>query len=182
MRSTTAGLLVAAVLGVGLASACGTRNDATGTADAGTKSAAGVEHLGKAPSGKADGAPADDLRFPGTTVTAELTGFDQRLQMVYFELVELTPGTGEMEPHYVDVPGDGPHRLPLATNLKVWSASSICPARSDNGATIDDQGLGDQPCTKDELLDALDTRPGITARLKVDAQDRIYEVAELYHP
>ena len=56
------------------------------------------------------------------------------------------------------------------------------PRRSDNGATIDDQGLGDQPCTRDELLDALDTRSGITARLKVDAQDRIYEVAELYHP
>jgi len=87
-----------------------------------------------------------------------------------------------MEPHYVDVPGDGPHRLPLATNLKVWSASNIHPARSDNGATIDDQGLGDQPCTRDELLDALDTRSGITARLKVDARDRIYEVAELYHP
>jgi hypothetical protein len=182
MRSTTAGILVGAVLTVGLAGACGTKNDATGTADAGTRAAAGVEDVGRVPSGEADGAPVDELRFPGTTVTAELTGFDHRLQMVDFELVELTAGTGEMEPHYVDVAGDGPHRLPLATNLKVLGASTICPGRSDDGVTIDDQGLGDQPCTEDELLEALDDRSGITAQLKVDAQDRIYEVAELYHP
>jgi hypothetical protein len=179
MRSTTAGFLVAAVLTVGLASACGTKNDAT---DAGTKPAAGVENMGKVPSGEADGAPVDELRFPGTTVTAELTGFDRRLQMINFEVVELAPGDGQMEPHYVDVPGDGPHRLPLAANLKVWSANIICSSQSENGVTIDDQGLGDQPCTKDELLEALDNRSGITAQLRVDAQDRIYEVAELYHP
>jgi len=182
MRSTTAGFLVAAVLAVGLAGACGTKDDATGTTDAGTKPAAGVENMGKVPSGAADGAPVDELRFPGTTVTAELTGFDHRLQMIDFEVVELSPGTGQMEPHYVDVPGDGPHRLPLAANLKVWSANIICSSQAENGVTIDDQGLGDQPCTKDELLAALDNRSGITAQLKVDAQDRIYEVAELYHP
>jgi hypothetical protein len=179
IRATVVAVSMAG-LAVGLTSACGSRDDASGTSGAGAKPAAGIENKDSTKS--EDGAVTDDLRFPGTTVTVELTGYDRGLQMVNFELVELAPGTGNMEPHYVDVPGDGTHRLPLADNLKVWSANMICSSGSETGVTVDAEGRGDQPCTEDQLLEALDRSSGLTAELKVDAQDRIYEVAELYHP
>jgi hypothetical protein len=175
MRTTIAGLVVSAVVVCGLTAACDVRDDAPATTGTSTKTVGG----GSA----GDAVPADELRFPGTTVTAALTGFDRRLQMVDFELIELAPGTGTMEPHYVDVPGDGPHRLPFADNLKVWSANIICSSESETGVTVDERGRGDQPCTKQQLLDAIDHGSGsLTVEFKVDSKDRIYEVAKLYHP
>ncbi|TDV42180.1 hypothetical protein [Actinophytocola oryzae] len=172
MRNTTVGLLVAAVLAAGGTTACDTSDDA------GTKPSGGdVEKV----SDTSGAAPVDELRFPGTTVTAALTGYDRDLRMVGFELVQLEPGEGNMEARYVDVPGDGPHRLPLAPDVKVFSAGSICPADTDTGLSIGADGRGNQPCTAEQLLAALDDG-GLTAEIKVDAQDRIAEVAELYHP
>lgn len=183
MRRT--GFLVAAVIAVGLVSACSAQGGAGRPADAGGKPAgvvenppppAGAEHQ----SGDVENVGADDLRFPGTTVTAVLTGYDRKLQMASFELVELVSGTN-MEPYYQDVAGDGPHRLPLSPDLKVWSAFGICTTGSPTGITVDEHGRANQPCTKDQFLAALDD-DGMTAEVKVDDQDRIAEVTELYHP
>jgi hypothetical protein len=53
-------------------------------------------------------------RFPNTTQTVQLTGYDTALDMVEFHLVRWAPG-GPNNGHYVEVPGDtGMHRLPLA--------------------------------------------------------------------
>ena len=130
---------------------------------------------------RADGSKVDESnrKFPNTKQTVMLTGYDTKLDMVEFQLTHWVPG-GPNNGHYAEVAGDtATHRLPLAKNPTVLSALSLCPS---DGVTLDSDGRGNTPCTKDRLLAKLKDGLGPIAEIKVDADDHIATVSELYAP
>lgn len=130
--------------------------------------------------------PAEDagqaqpkLRFPNTTQTVELTGYNTQVDMVEFTLVQWQPG-GPNNGHYVSVPGDtGTHRLPLAGAATVLGAANLCPTGE---VTVDDKGLGSAPCSKATLVAGLKAGTHHLAQIAVDGNDNIARVAEIYTP
>jgi hypothetical protein len=142
----------------------------------------GAENDSSFQNGRNDGGSTveqQSLRFPGTTQIVQLTGYDAKLAMVEFRLVHWIPG-GPNNGHYEEVTGvPGMHRLPLAASPTVLSAANLCPADS---ATIGSDGLGNKPCSKDQLLTALKDGKMSYAQIQVDDNDHIAKVSELYTP
>jgi hypothetical protein len=117
-------------------------------------------------------------RFAGTTLTVQLTGYDTNVDMVNFRRVRWAPG-GPDNGHYVDLPDDpGTHRLPLAKSPRILSISTICSTT----LTADNQGHATKPCTKDQLVTALNGPAKPFAELQVDPDDHITTLSELYTP
>ncbi|MEV4316723.1 hypothetical protein [Actinocrispum sp. NPDC049592] len=120
-----------------------------------------------------------EARFPDTTQTVWLTGYDAKVDMVQFKLTKWQPG-GPNNGHYVDVPGDtGVHRLPLASNVTVLSVGTLCLS---NEMSADSKGNGTAPCSKDVLLKSLKDGIMLVAEIKVDGTDHIAKVSERYTP
>jgi hypothetical protein len=133
-----------------------------------------------APSVTASASPAasKELRFAGKTLTVGMTGYDTKLDMVQFQLVQYIRG-GEDNGHYEPDDADpGRHRLPLAGEPAILSVISIC----STGLTADSQGHANKPCTKDQLVKALTNVVPLFAQLEVDSTDHITKVSELYTP
>ncbi len=120
-----------------------------------------------------------EARFPNTTQTVLLTGYDATVDMVQFKLTRWQPG-GPNNGHYVDVPGDtGVHRLPLAKNVTVLSVGTLCLS---NEMSADSKGNGTAPCPTDILLKSLKDGIMLVAEIKVDGTDHIAKVSERFTP
>ncbi|ALG10370.1 hypothetical protein AOZ06_28850 [Kibdelosporangium phytohabitans] len=120
-----------------------------------------------------------DLRFPNTTQTVQLTGYDSKVQMVGFKLVQWVAG-GANNGHFGEVQGDtATHRLPLADSPTVRSATGVCPTERP---AVDGNGHGTAPCSKERLVNALLQGGKFTAQIKIDGEDRIVHVTEIYTP
>jgi hypothetical protein len=128
-----------------------------------------------------DAAPASppELRFPNTTQTVQLIGFDDAVNMAQFQLVTWQSG-GPDNGHYGPVAGDTKtYRLPLHEHGEVYSAATICP---DGNVTVDGRGFGTKPCAPQQLMEALTGGNPPLAQIHVDGDDRIAVVKEIYHP
>lgn len=182
MRVSAVRLVIAGVaLGAGaLLSAC-TSQDTSAPASPTTATESPKAQPQAPEATGADGSKVDESnrKFPNTKQTVMLTGYDTKLDMVEFQLAHWVPG-GPNNGHYAEVAGDTvTHRLPLAKNPTVLSALSLCPS---DGVTLDSDGRGNTPCTKDRLLAKLKDGLGPIAEIKVDADDHIATVSELYAP
>jgi hypothetical protein len=143
----------------------------TGTANAGGGTTGG-KNTGSTPSTTAT---QTVLKFPGTTFPAQIDSFDSKTQMVTFEVLKFTPG-GMDDGHYDANPAmPGTHRLQLSDTVAATSVESLCPAL---GFT-DTAG---KPCTKQQAITGLTSGQSILASLRVDPEDHINGISEIYMP
>ncbi|UUV34751.1 hypothetical protein NQK81_15295 [Amycolatopsis roodepoortensis] len=105
-------------------------------------------------------------KFPNTTQDVQFTGYDANLRMVRFQLM-------------ADQSGGKTYRLPLRSGAEVFSAATLCPGES---VTVDDEGYGDLPCGKDQLIQQLRDGNPVLARISVNGADQITTVKEIYRP
>ncbi|GAA4550895.1 hypothetical protein [Amycolatopsis samaneae] len=103
-------------------------------------------------------------KFPNTTRRVRFTGYDAGVQMVRFQLA------GQNGPTY---------RLPLRNGGEVFGAATLCPGDS---VALDEQGLGTQPCSQEQLLQQLKNGSQVSAQITVNGADEITTVKEIYHP
>jgi hypothetical protein len=173
-----AALIVAGAGAMAVSTACGTSEtgvpSATGPGRVESSAPAGATSV----TGAATTTTPPNLRFANKTLTAGLTGYDGKLDMVQFNLVRFVPG-GADNGHYDADPADpATHRLPLAKSPMILSAISIC----SDGLTADAQGNANKTCTKDQLVQALNNSVFPYAALQVDGTDHIAKLSELYAP
>jgi len=131
------------------------------------------------PSKDATPASPPKLRFPNTTQTVQFTGFDNTVNMARFQLVTWQAG-GPDGGHHVPVAGDAKvYRLPVDEHSEVYSAATVC---SGDDATVDAEGFGTKPCTTQQFMEALTGGRPPLAQIRVDGDDCIVMVKEIYHP
>ncbi|WP_425341963.1 hypothetical protein [Amycolatopsis coloradensis] len=135
--------------------------------ESGTEVVCGVPNsslqLETRPSG-AGKAPVERKRkFPNTTQRVRFTGYDAPLRMARFQL--MTDGKT--------------YRLPLEPGAEVFSAATLCTGES---VTIDDEGYGNQPCAKEQLIQQVREGNPVLAQITVNGEDQITTVKEIYRP
>ncbi|WP_033290342.1 hypothetical protein [Amycolatopsis jejuensis] len=123
--------------------------------------------------------PAPQRKFPNTTQTVAFTGWDAKEYMATFKLMQFQPG-GANNGHWVEVPGDTKtYRLPLDAHSETYSALDLC---SGGTPTVDSNGRGTKWCDQDDLVKALKGDHPPLAEIKVDRDDQITSVKEIYTP
>lgn len=143
----------------------------TGTAPTGGGNS-GSGNSGSTPSTTATQAV---LKFPGTTFPAQIDSYDSATQMVTFEVLKFVPG-GMDDGHYDANPAiPGTHRLQLSDTVAATSVESLCPAL---GFT-DTAG---KPCTRQQAIVGLTSGQSILASIRVDPEDHINGINEIYMP
>lgn len=164
---------LAAALTVLATAGCGTKSPAGTSAPAGGDGQAALGHA------VTDQVAAERrLKFPNTTRTTNLVGYDDGVGMVRFQLVVWQKG-GADNGHYVPDPADpATHRLALSANPAILSAYEIC---SDH-LTLDGDGKAARPCAPQQLIDALHNGKKPYATLRIDGDDHIAQLSELYTP
>ncbi|MFD6070843.1 MULTISPECIES: hypothetical protein [Amycolatopsis] len=115
------------------------------------------------PSGAGKAPVERNREFPNTTQRVRFTGYDADLRMLRFQL--MTDGKT--------------YRLPLEPDAEVFSAATLCPGES---VTVDDEGHGDLPCGKDQLIRQVRGGNPVLARISVNGDDQIATVKEIYRP
>ncbi|WP_033290343.1 hypothetical protein [Amycolatopsis jejuensis] len=170
MKPMKLAIIGGAVAAIALLSAC-SANSVDGNAAPKAQESAQVGQGGAGGGGLRAGQPK--LRFPNTTPVVSMIGYDAKLGMVQFRVMDKLPTGGYAE----SVTDQKVHRLPLDKNATVISYVGLCP---EGSPSLDDSNHSPMRCGAKDLIAALNRGDTTSAELNVDGADRITRVTALY--